>query len=404
MHSTFTIQDEFPPVDYDQWRALVEVELKGVPFEQKLVTHTYEGIDIQPVYTRRDQLNGDDPFGLPGRPPFVRGSSPFGIVQSGWDIRQEYTHPDLATTNRAILDDLAGGTTSALLQLDLAARDGLDPDNPPAAKLAGHDGVMAYSVDDFDTALSDVHLHMIAVALEAGAAFFPAAAMLAALWRRRKIWPDQARGAFNADPLGVLAARGHLPFAPATALTLLSELAAWTDHNYPHVTAVGINTAVYHHAGATAAQDIAFAVATAVEYLRAMTTLGLDVEAAAGQIAFNFRLGTHHFHAISKLRAARWVWSRVIEASSGGASAGAMRDSCAAQLARADRSRSLCQSATQHGRRLRRWARRRRNRHLRAIRFRHRCTRRFQPPHRPQHRAHTAGRNPFAPRHRPNGW
>src|SRR6516164_236166 len=167
----FTLGDDFPPVGYDEWRALAEADLQGASFEQKLVTHTYEGIDIQPVYTRRDRPGEGDPDGFPGMPPFVRGTRPLGAVLTGWDLRQEHAHPDLAATNRAILEDLRGGVTSLLLRLDLAARGGLDPDDPAAADLAGRDGLMAYHVDDLDTALADVHLDMIGVTVEAGAAF-----------------------------------------------------------------------------------------------------------------------------------------------------------------------------------------------------------------------------------------
>ena len=62
----FTIEDDFPPVSYEQWRALVEADLQGVTIEQKLVWHTYDGVDIQPVYTRRDELSGGQVLGLPG--------------------------------------------------------------------------------------------------------------------------------------------------------------------------------------------------------------------------------------------------------------------------------------------------------------------------------------------------
>src|SRR5919206_2003319 len=194
----FTLRDDFPPVGYDEWRALAEADLQGASFEQKLVTHTYEGIDVQPVYTRRDRPGEGDPNGFPGRPPFVRGATPLGAVQTGWDLRQEHAHPDLAVTNQAVLEDLQGGVTSLLLRLDVAARNGLDPDDPAAAELAGRDGLMAYHADDLDAALAGVHLDMIGVTLEAGAAFLPAAAILAALWRRRGVAPEQCKGAFNA--------------------------------------------------------------------------------------------------------------------------------------------------------------------------------------------------------------
>jgi methylmalonyl-CoA mutase len=321
----FRLGDDFPPAGYDEWRALAEADLQGAPFEQKLVTHTYEGIDIQPVYTRRDRPGGDDPDGFPGRPPFVRGSRPLGPVETGWDIRPEHAHPDLAVTNLAILDDLGGGATSLLLRLDAAARNGLDPDDPAAAELAGRDGLMAYHAADLAAAVANVRLDLVGVTLEAGAAFLPAAAALVALWRQQGVAPDRARGAFNADPLAVLARDGQLPVPAEKALALMADLAAWTAQNYPNVTAVRVGTAPYHHAGATAAQDIGFGMATGVEYLRAMTKTGRDVDTAARQILFSISLGTHHFLAIAKLRAARRLWARVVEACGGSPGAGAMR-------------------------------------------------------------------------------
>jgi methylmalonyl-CoA mutase len=320
-----TLRDDFPAVSYDDWRAIAEVDLKGASFERKLVSRTYEGIDVQPVYTRADGSSENDAAGFPGTPPFVRGSHALGAVQTGWDLRQEHAHPDLAITNRNVLDDLQGGVISILLRLDCAARNGCDPDDPAASELAGRDGVMVYHVDDLDSALKDVDLQSISVALEAGSAFVPAAAALAALWQRRGIAKDVARGAFNADPLAVLARDGQLPVLPSKALSMMADLASWTADHYPHVTAVRVGTAAYHQAGATAAQDLAFAVASGIEYLRAMTAAGLDISTAAQQIVFNISLGTHHFLAIAKLRAARRLWARAVAVCGGSPESAAMR-------------------------------------------------------------------------------
>jgi len=316
--SKLSVKDDFPPVEYETWRATVEADLNGAPFEKKLVSHTYEGIGIQPVYTRKDELAGTDPTGFPGSSPFVRGRKPLGSVLTGTDLRQEHLHPDLSVTNKAILADLEGGVTSILIKLDSAARSGLDPDKVDDSQ--AHDGVMAYDVDDLDVTLKKVGLDIIDVTLESGAAFLPAAATLAGLWEDRGVIPAKARGAFNADPLAALARDGKLPVAAETAIKQLADLAKWTSRHYPNVTAVGVDTAVYHDAGATAAQDIAFGMATAVEYLRAMTGAGMTIDRAAEQILFRTSLGTHHFLAISKLRAAREVWARVIEACGGSAS------------------------------------------------------------------------------------
>jgi methylmalonyl-CoA mutase len=176
---------------------------------------------------------------------------------------------------------------------------------------------------DLDTALAGVHLHMIGVTLEAGAAFLPA---------RRCWWhcgdgaaSGGAGGGVQRRPVGGPGPRRPVPLSPEAALAQMAGLAAWTAQNYPHVTAVRVGTAPYHHAGATAAQDVAFGMATAVEYLRAMTRAGLDVDAAARQVLFSMSVGTHHFLAIAKLRAARRLWSRIVEACGGSPDAGAMR-------------------------------------------------------------------------------
>ena len=313
----FKLLDDFAPVDYQTWRAVVEQDLKGAPFDKKLITHTYEGIELHPVYTRRDWPADGDPSGFAGFDPFTRGRDAIGGTTCGWDIRQEHAHPDVKATNRAILTDLERGCTSVQVRLDVAGRGGFDPDTADADAL-GRDGVMIHQLSDLEKALDGVHLEMCGVGLEAGAAFKPAAAMLAALWAKQGVDTKVARGSFNADPLSVLARDGFLPYSIESGLSQLAELAAWTAGRYPGVTAVRVGSAPYHHAGATAVQDLAISMATGVAYLRAMTGAGLSVEGAADTMLFNYAVGTNFFLAASKLRAARKLWARVLEACGAG--------------------------------------------------------------------------------------
>lgn len=315
----------FPPPAPERWRAAVDLDLNGAPFEKKLITHTYEGLDLRPLYTRADWDNSTDPHGFSGLPPMTRGSSPLASTARGWDIWQEHAHRDLALANSAILDDLAGGVSTLVLRLDACARSGCDPDDPLATPLVGVDGLMLHALDDFSDLLRGVHLHMVGIALESGAAFVPGALLLAGAWSHAHLAKDQCRGAFQADPLAVLARDGHLPYSLDSAFAQLGSLAQWTSRHYPHVTSVRVGTAPYHHAGATATQDLAFSMATALEYLRAMTAAGLSIDAAALQMRFSFAVGCNMFLAIAKLRAARRLWARLIEASGGKPASGAMR-------------------------------------------------------------------------------
>ena len=64
MNPHFSIQDEFPPVSYDQWRAIVDESLKGASFEDELITDSYEGIDVRPIYSGRDEIDESDSIGV----------------------------------------------------------------------------------------------------------------------------------------------------------------------------------------------------------------------------------------------------------------------------------------------------------------------------------------------------
>jgi methylmalonyl-CoA mutase len=321
----FQLGSDFPKIDDATWRQQVEVELKGAPFAKRMVSHSYEGVDLQPLYTEQTFPTAGDPAGLPGYSPFVRGAEPLGNMLAGWDIRQEHAHPDPAVANAQILEDLYGGVTSIDLRLDGAAVQGLDTDDPRAVDLAGREGVSLASGADFARLTQDVKLEIAGFHFDAGGAFLPVASLYVAVARNAGVRLSELRGGFNADPLKALMRDGTLPMPLDTALRQMADLAAWTVENAPRMTAVEVSTTPYHNAGATAVADVAFAVATGLDYLRALTDAGLDVDTAAPQIVFSMGLGCRFYLAIAKIRAARKLWSSVIAASGGNARAQKMR-------------------------------------------------------------------------------
>jgi methylmalonyl-CoA mutase len=317
----FRLGSDFPTIVRATWQKEVEADLKGVPFAKRMIFHSYEGIELQALYTEEMFSTAGDPAGLPGYPPFVRGAQPLGNVLTGWDIRQEHAHPDPAVANAQILDDLTGGVTSIDLRLDGAARHGLDADDPRAAELTGRDGVSVSSVADVGRLAHGVKLGMAGFHFDAGASFLPVASLYIAFAKQTGVPLNELRGGFNADPLKALVRDGHLSVPLHTALGQMADLAAWTAENAPLMTAVEVSSAPYHNAGATAVADVAFAIATGIDYLRALTDAGLDVETAARQITFSMGVGCRFYLAISKIRAARRLWAEAIKASGGSAQA-----------------------------------------------------------------------------------
>lgn len=311
---------DFPPPSLEAWRAVVDKALKGADFDKKLTTTLYDGIRLQPLYTKADAPAEGNPMGFPGSAPFVRGAGAEGTLR-GWDIRQLIAHPDPKQANAEVLEDLERGVSSVLIRFDAATRSG----QPGAEALQGVDGVMIASAEDLDTVLAGVMLDIAPVALEAGASGTAAARLMLEVWKQRGCTGEAAQGALNVDPLGALAAQGTLPQGVESALGAMASLAAEVSATLPHVTTVGVSGVPYSNAGASEAQELACTLAAGVAYLRSLTAAGLSVEAACRQIAFTLTTGTDFFLAIAKLRAARLLWNRVGEASGASPEARAMR-------------------------------------------------------------------------------
>jgi methylmalonyl-CoA mutase len=179
------------------------------------------------------------------------------------------------------------------------------------AASAGEGGVQIDNVAALAQALAGVDLAKVPVALQAGAAFLPAAMALKAVWDQRGVAAKDAKGEFGADPLAYLAAEGRLPCSLEKALAQLGALAALTANTLPNVRSVGVDTSAYHNAGASEVQDLGIALATAVAYLKAMEASGLSIDAACGQITFTLSVGCEQNLQIAKLRAARKLWAAV---------------------------------------------------------------------------------------------
>lgn len=293
-----TFAAEFPPATVEQWRAIVDKGLKGVPFEKKLVTKLYEGIAVQPLYTANDWPAAGDPSGFPGFSPFTRGGHASGAGTQGWEILTEHVLPDRELANKAILADLMKGATAIDLQFDR-------PEKP---------GMIIDTLDDLDEVLKEILPDLVPLSLDAGQDAVATAAMLAAFWHRRAVAPSDARGAFDIDPIGTLATTGSLPESLEHALARLAELATWTSARYPNVTAIEVDSSAYYEAGANEAQDLAVAMSTGVAYLNALTDSGMALDTALRQITFTMAVGCDQFLSIAKLRAARRLWARVAEA------------------------------------------------------------------------------------------
>jgi methylmalonyl-CoA mutase len=303
---------EFDPLAPDDWRALAVESNNGKPFD-KLTTATYEGITLQPFYTAADIAGLSFPRTAPGFPPYVRGTTAAGYLTHPWAIAQELGTPTPSAFNDDLLDDLAQGQTAVNILLDDPTRAGLDPDQAGPGEV-GHGGLSLATVSDVTVALAGVDLARRPITVRTGAAALPLLALFAAHVRRGGQPTPELHGWLESDPLGELAGAGTLPLSLPRALDEMAAATRWAAQHAPRLGTVAVHSTPYSGAGANATQELAFALATAVYYLRELAERGLDFATVAPRLRFDFAVGPAFFMEIAKLRAARLLWSGLADA------------------------------------------------------------------------------------------
>lgn len=312
MSETLDILQDFPAHTYEEWNAAAEKLLKGKPFDKILIKKTYEGIDINPIYFKEDLEKLDHIDSLPGQPNYVRGNTPDGAKVRIWGIAQEITDASPEDFNAAAVNDLSRGQNVLNMVLDKDACRGKNPGDQ-----AGVGGVSIATVQDMSTALAEVKLSSTPIMLQCGFSGIPATAILAEAAKKAGVNLEDLEGCIVSDPLGSLAVDGKISIALDDAYNEMAQLTLWAKENAPKLRTVAVNIFPYQFSGGNAVQEIANALATGVEYIQALLKRGLSIDEIAPRMVFSFSIGADFFMEIAKFRAARMVWSQVIDSFGG---------------------------------------------------------------------------------------
>jgi methylmalonyl-CoA mutase len=307
---------EFNTPSYADWQKLVEAELKGAPFDKKMFTATPEGITLRPIYRAEDTNALPHVNSFPGFAPFVRGTRATGYITEPWAVAQEISAASPQDFNALALGSIARGLNALNIVVDRATRNGYDPDFAPASEV-GTAGLSIASLADLERALNGVDLEKTFLFVRTGASALPFAALLAALCRKRKQAVSVLRGCIEMDPLGVLAHEGKLPQSLVTAYREMAALTRWTSINAPKLQTICVHSRAWHDAGGNAVEELAFTLATALEYFRELDKHGLEVNTVAPQMRLAVNVGSNFFMEIAKLRALRMLWSKLVSSLGG---------------------------------------------------------------------------------------
>jgi methylmalonyl-CoA mutase len=299
----------FPDASYEQWRGLVagvlrrsgvaEDRLGNAP-EAVLATPAYDGFDIDPLYT--GQAPQTDP-GLPGQAPFVRGYRPGGHGADGWDVRARHTDDDPAVLRRRLHDDLMNGVGSLWITVG-----GTAPRTPGAGAAPRGTAGAGLPASALGEALTDVHLDLAPVVLDAGPDYAEASDALLTAHADAGVTDGRIISHLGIDPLTTAARAGGRPDTEGPVRFAVERAA-----DRPGLGLLVADGTLVHDAGGSDAQELGFAVAAGTAYLRALHGAGLDLADAARRIEFRLAANADQFSVIAKLRAVRGMWSQVLE-------------------------------------------------------------------------------------------
>lgn len=293
---------EFPEHTYEQWHAAAEALLKGAPFEQKLVSKTYEEITIQPIYRREDIAGLEHRKQFPGSSSLVRGSKVDGLLKAGWEVSQELKASTPEALNSIIHEGLNGGQSELNVFVGCGQND------------CCTGGVKIDTAADVKAALAGVAMDAVSTWWQCGPASPAVAALVIAAAEDMGVSPDKLRGGFDNDPLADLVAHGK---SRQTLKLRFDHMAALTDYaskKAPGLRTISVKGDVYHNAGATATQELGCVIATLVSYIEEMKSRGLAPESVLPRVRIRLAVGSDYFMEIAKIRAARWLWSKVAAA------------------------------------------------------------------------------------------
>jgi methylmalonyl-CoA mutase N-terminal domain/subunit len=291
----------------------IEVD-PGAAARPKTQFTTDSGIPLEPVYTPRhvDGADYEQALGEPGHYPFTRGVYPSGYRGKLWTMRQYAGYGSASETNARFRRLLAEGQTGLSVAFDLPTQIGLDPDHPLAEGEVGKVGVSIASLDDMHVLFDEIPLEDVSTSMTINTTAAILLALYVALARQRGLDIATLRGTTQNDILKEYIARGTYAYPPGPSLRLVTDVIEYCVRELPDWHPISVSGYHMREAGATADQEIAFALANGIAYVQAALARGLHVDQFAHRISFFFAVQNNLLEEVAKFRAARRIWARIM--------------------------------------------------------------------------------------------
>ena len=282
--TNLSLGNDFPDADKKDWLEAVEKALRGAAYET-LQTH-HNGLSREPLYTNETVNLSQAAHGMPGQPPFLRGSKSLSNSFLPWHIASRFTLGRKGNDNKDVLTDLEGGVSALLLDCRF---DTVTP-------------------TQLDKLLEGVDINIAPLFLRADNNAINLATHLVS-----KIGNDTAIY-LDLDPLGYAAASGlKIDDDVDTIFPGMLGLLEQTQSS-PNIRLMTASGLLYHNAGADTITELAAIIATATFYMRYLEQSGLDIADIINRLTLTVSADTDFFGSIAKLRALRLLWGNICAA------------------------------------------------------------------------------------------
>ncbi|MFO0652665.1 MAG: methylmalonyl-CoA mutase family protein [Polyangiales bacterium] len=298
----------------ETWRAesLAPLEKQGVRPRKGLLAG---GRDPKDLYTPED-LDGIDlmaDVGYPGDAPFTRGVQANMYRGRLWTMRQYAGFGSARATNERFRLLLERGQTGLSVAFDLPTQMGRDSDHPMALGEVGKVGVAIDTVEDMETLFDAIPLGDVSTSMTINSTAGILLALYVAVAKRRGVAASKLRGTIQNDLLKEYIARGTYIHPPRASLKITGDIFSWASKEVPRWNVISVSGYHMREAGCDAAQEIAFTLADGIAYVETALAAGLDAERFASQLSFFFNVHNNLLEEVAKFRAARSLWSDIME-------------------------------------------------------------------------------------------
>ena len=254
---------------------------------------------------------GDKPE--PGEFPYTSGI--YSDMYRGrlWTMRQYAGFTSAQESNKRYKYLIEQGVMGLSVAFDLPTQTGYDSDHSLADGEVGKVGVPISSLADMEILLNDIQLEEVSISMTINSTAAILLAFLIVAAEKNGISRSKLYGTIQNDILKEYIARGTYIYPPKPSMRIITDLFEFCSNEMPKWNTISISGYHIREAGATAIEELAFTISNGIAYVDAAIKKGLNIDTFGKRLSFFFNCHNHFFEEISKFRAARRMWAKIMK-------------------------------------------------------------------------------------------